>query len=421
MQLTPHLLARIDARRPASWIALKMGATAGWWCGLAQLDAAVAAGMLAMLSVAVAVVAATGELPLDLCGATTSDYRGGPVFRPRGLAWACERAAWPLVGFLVGLMAVMLVAGGGLALLPTLALGLLGAVLAAVTGITSRQAGAKAADAASLTLAIAAASVASGATVGAAVESRCLFVASATGIVAWLLLGGVAWGWSRAAAAAAEPGMDLAQRGGPGSGVDVLHLDALPASGPLRQLLARLAMAMALVAMAGWLVLEPGRAAGDEPAAGIGPADAWALLSIAWFVALAVPQGILQDGVAGAEGWEHLFRTTPRPRGYWQRSWLRTHVPHRGPLRFAIGVALSQAAILGWPPLVCAVIAVSNPARSWPPAVIVLSLTAAAAMVTVIVMLGGLVRASRETMFAVTLAVIFGACLVSMWSGGVSI
>ena len=182
-------------------------------------------------------------------------------------------------------------------------------------------------------------------------------------------------------------------------------------------------MVAALAAMAGWLMLDPA----IDPASGgghgpvgqtvsrLGPWDrlaqgnraavAWALFTAALFVVLAVPRATLQDGVVGAVGWERLFRTAAHVRhgGAAGRRGIASLRP--GPARFATGVALTQAAILGWPVLVCAVLSLPTPAAARLPLGIVIGLAGAAAVVAAIVSLGAAVQASRETAFAAALAI----------------
>jgi hypothetical protein len=290
-----------------------------------------------------------------------------------------------------------------------------GALLAAVTTVASRLSGAKAADAASVVLLVAAASAAANVGLASRLGGSCV-----GGVVAWLLCGGLSWAWSRSQRAARETLLPGSHRAGNVSGADVLHVDALPANGPLRQTLTRLAMVAALAAMAGWLVLEPA----VDSTAGSGhdhlgqhgqwdrmvqvhyAAAAWALFTTAWFVGLAVPQATLQDGMAGARGWERLFRTTPGARRGGAAWRLRLAVPRLGPVRFAGGVAVSQAAILGWPVLVCVALSLPTPAAARLPLGIVIGLAGAAALVTAIVSLGAALHASRETAFATALAIL---------------
>ena len=75
-------------------------------------------------------------------------------------------------------------------------------------------------------------------------------------------------------------------------------------------------------------------------------------------------------------------------------------------MRFAGGVAVSQAAILGWPVLVCVVLSLPTPAAVRLPLGIVIGLAGAAALVTAIVSLGAALHASRETTFATALAIL---------------
>ena len=396
------LFVGIDLRRPASWIALAMGGWLGWWCAAATADQS---GGLAMLSAAMLAVAAIGDIPLAVCL---------PAGRGRqflwGCAWACERAAWPLVGMMLG----MLAAGGGMQSFEIVAAATAGALLAAVTTVASRLSGAKAADAASLVLLVASASVATAIGLASRLGGSCV-----GGVAAWLLLGGLVWAWSRSQRTAIEAVLSGSHRAGHVAGADVLHVDALPANGPLRQTLSRLAMVAALAAMAGWLVLEP--AVDPTVGGGLGQggqngqwdrllqvhqaAMAWALFTAAWFVGLAVPQATLQDGMAGARDWERLFRTTSRARRGGAAWRPRLSVPRLGPVRFAGGVALSQAAILGWPVLVCVVLSLPTPSAARLPLGIVIGLAAAAVVVSAIVAFGAAVHASRETMFATTLAI----------------
>lgn len=404
-----RLFVGIDLRRPASWITFAMGCWLGWRCATSTL----AGSSIAMLSAAVLAVAAIGDIPLAVC---LPAGRGQPLF------WCCERAAWPLVGMMLG----MLAGGGGVMpsseSVPAVTAG---ALLAAVTTVASRLSGAKAADAASLALLMAAASAAASVGLAPRLGGSCI-----GGVAAWLLLGGLVWAWSRSQRMAIEAVLTGSHRAGHAAGGDVLHVDALPANGPLRQTLSRLAMVVALAAMAGWLVLEPA----IEPAVGGGAdhvgenglwerlvqvhqaAMAWALFTAAWFIALAVPQATLQDGMAGARGWEHLFRTAAHVRHESAARWRSIWSLRPGPVRFAGGVALSQAAILGWPVLVCVVLSLPTPSAARLPLGIVIGLAAAAIVVPAIVAFGAAVRASRETIFATTLAI-----AVAMVVGGLSV
>jgi hypothetical protein len=402
-----RLFVGIDRRRPASWITLAMGGWLGWWCAAAAADQS---GGIAMLWAAVLAVAAIGDIPLTVC-----------LPADRGLkflwacVWACERAAWPFVGMMLG----MLAAGGGPESFEPESFGILaaataGALLAAVTTVASRLSGAKAADAASLVLLVAAASAAAAIALAPRLGGSCI-----GGVAPWLLLGGLVWAWSRSQRTAIEAVLPGAHRAGHVAGADGLHVDALPANGPLRQTLSRLAMVAALAAMAGWLVLEPvvdpGTSGGPDQAGQSAQWDrllqvryaaaAWALFTAAWFVGLALPQATLQDGMAGSRDWERLFRTTSGARRGGAAWRPRLSVPRLGPVRFAGGVALSQAAILGWPVLACVVLSLPTASAARLPLGIVIGLAAAAIVVSAIVAFGAAVHASRETIFATTLAI----------------
>jgi len=413
-----QLFVGIDRRRPASWITLAMGGWFGWWCAVATADQS---GGIAMLAAAVLAVAAVGDIPLVVC---LSAGRWRQFLW--GCAWACERAAWPFVGMMLG----MLAAGGVPKSFEIVSAATAGALLAAVMTVASRLSGVKAADAASLVLLVAAASAAAATGLAPRLAGSCI-----GGVAAWLLLGGLVWAWSRSQTAARETLLPGSPRAGNVAGADVLHVDALPANGPLRQTLTRLAMVAALAAMAGWLVLEPA----VDPTAGGGhdhlgqhgqwdrmlqvhyAATAWALFTAAWFVGLAVPQATLQDGMAGARGWERLFRTTPAAHRGGAAWWPRLSVPRLGPVRFAGGVAVSQAAILGWPVLVCVVLSLPTQAAARLPLGIVIGLAGAAALVTAIVSLGVALRASRETTFATALAILLAivVCGLTVAAGSI--
>ena len=358
-----------------------------------------------MLSAAVTAVAAIGDVPLAGCLLAG----GGPRFF-WGCAWACERAAWPLVGMMLG----MLAAGGVTQSVGVMPAAAVGALLAAGTMTVCRLSGAKAADAASLTLLMAAATAAAGGELAPRLGGSGM-----AAVVVWLLIGGMGWAWSRSQRAAMETLLPESHRSGHFASADGLQVDVLPAKSSLRQTLMRLAMVAALAAMAGWLMLEPASGpatgSGHEPVSQDGQWDrtvqlhhaaaAWALFTAAWFIGLAVPQATLQDGVAGAMQWERLFRTAARVGNARAAGRFGVGSLRPGPVRFAGGVALTQAAILGWPVLVCAVLALPMPTAARLPLGIVIGLATAAAVVWAAVWLGAAAHASRETTFAVTLGI----------------
>jgi hypothetical protein len=84
---------------------------------------------------------------------------------------------------------------------------------------------------------------------------------------------------------------------------------------------------------------------------------------------------------------------------------------------FAAGAAVAQAAILGWPPLVCALVTLPAPARAVPPAVLVAGLAAVALVIAGVAAAADATRASRETTFAF-LAVLLVTLLAAQFAWG---
>lgn len=387
---------RIDRRRPASWITLASGAWLGWCCSRPSSNA-----FAVLASAATLAVAAIGDLPLAVCRPA-----GGGV----SSAWAWERSSWPMAGVILGVIA----ARGGLphvsvdGLLPVV----VGCGFATATLLACRLSAIRPADAASLTLLVAAASGACGACIAS--RSR-LGLLGAAGV--WLLLGGVCRRWAWSPAAGIDGGAIQASREPFGDGVGALKMDAFPAGGALRHALVRLSMVGGLLVMAMWLLVEPqvGEGARAVPLAGLQGASAtWALFIAACFVGLAVPQATLQDGVASAAAWDRLFRTAARTdhagrSAEWPRRPLQP-----GSVRFAAGVVIAQAAILGWPIIVSMVLSLSTPAKARAALGIAAGLAVLAAMVMVIVAFGAVVRASRETTFAVVLAIVAGLLAIAL-------
>jgi len=403
----PRSLVVIDVRRPASWIALSVGAAAGWWASAGPRPGLV--GVVCGMAV-LAVVAAVGDLPVELC-------RGSARVSPRRLAaiWATLRAAWPLAGF----AAAACLASGGEPLSTAAAAAVLAGAGTVAAVVVARVASATAADAAAVALAIGGAGAAAGLTCGLAVGSS----ASA----AWWAAGAAAAGWCFAAAVAAvawrvcnaaDVAVDrpafagIAAGAVPASGWERLHLDPLPAVGPLQGTLERLAMASTLAAMAGWLILRPDLVPDSGHAAAV-PAWPWAVLSAVWYTCLAVPRATLLDGACGTAAWERLFRSAAGPaaggpdavRG--RTSW------RLGGLRCAVVAAIVPAAILGWPPLVGGLVSSASPAHGWPPLAITAGLAAAAVTLAAVGAAGAILNAARETLFAVALAIAAAATLVA--------
>jgi hypothetical protein len=351
------LLARIDARRPASWLALL--AAAGGLVSAAQtpVPAAVALGWWAGT---LAVVAALGELPDDeqWSGMPTPPWLAGRLLWPLaglGLGWWLEwgfgavargESAWP-AGAAV---AAGIVAGG-----------------AAVRGALAWKA--RAADASSLALVLGGIAAAGALAVPAnMLDAWCLSSASLAWISAATISVAVAVSQSRLA-----PADRPTQR----SDDDP---PALPVIGPLRRRLNSSAMVAALMGMVGWLFLDPTRAADFHT------------MTLAWFVSLAVPLATLGDGAIHTHAWRWLYRSAPvlfpaaRSTGIMPRLWR----PRLGSDSFSRVMVVSLAAILAWPALVAALILAGDPAVAWRAASTVMALAAAALALVAL----GSVRAS---------------------------
>jgi hypothetical protein len=245
------LLVRIDARRPASWLACGMAAAAVAALAVAGSGAAVVAPAIACGGWAAA--AAVGRPPRGL-------VPGGAAV---DAAWWWERAAWPLGGCLAAAAGVWLMAGNPPSLAAGLVIGVAG-MTAVAAGAAVR--GATPADASSLGLVVSSAAATAAGCGGAAGAAGAVGCGVATTVLgagaAWL-----AWRWGRdrswPAADPARPTMSLVELG--------------LARGSLRRALTGLAMVMALAGMAVGSFLVP--AAG---AAGV-------VLALAWFAALTVP------------------------------------------------------------------------------------------------------------------------------------
>ena len=231
------LLLRIDARRPASWLAAGIAAATA-----ALLPAAAeSGGVVAAVAVACggwAAVAARGRSP---CGLVP----GVPAV---DVAWCLERAAWPLAATLLAAGGRCLLTGDGLWGGVGVALGIVAATAAAWA---AARGGAAAEDAASFGLVV---SSAAGWVGGHA--------PSATAAVTW-------------AAAAALAVLATAWLG------RCWRLVVAPLAGGLRADLTFVAMVTSLVGMAVWYFLVPETAAMGATAA------------VGWFAALAVPAALL--------------------------------------------------------------------------------------------------------------------------------
>ena len=389
-----RLFMRVDARRLASWISLLITMVGSYWLQFLAVNGSlsVGAGMMgAMLVGTLSTAAAIGDVPIGICQA----YGGGGT--TAAVIWVSERTAWPLTGILLAAAA----SGESTAVLLAAAM-LLASLLTAVTITKSRLLGARAADAGSLSLMMASAAIAAGYSVGAchagnaASEQNAAFtVASAV----WCALCLVAWLWSRVSESSPELAAGSAARGSYG----VLRHNTLPTEGCLRRLLTGLSMGAALFGMVGWLFLSVNRA------------EFYCLLSVVLFICLAVPQATLLDGCATMTALKDLFRSAAKIRstGLLQRLGLqRLGLQRLGRPRFSYGVALSHAALLGWPPLVSAACMLQTQSRAWESAAIVVSVAAVATLLTIVTMLLPTALASEETAYAFMLLLVIVIALV---------
>lgn len=353
------VLVRIDARRPASWLA----------CGMA---AAAVAGLAATATGSTAMAAAVA------CGGWAAAAAAGRP--PRGLApgmvrldaaWWWERAAWPLGGCLAAAVVRWMLAGDGVAPAVGIAAGI---VVMAASGSAAAARGATAADAMSLGLVGATVAAAAGAMGRSAVETLACSGAAAVMMAvivwsAWRYARG--WSWpadeqARSAASFVELGM---------------------ARGGVRQALSAVAMATSLAGMAVWYFLAPTVAA------------AGTLAALGWFATLAGPAVLL--GPAGRGAWRRLGAATAVPVG------LRRPLGLPG----AVALACGHAAVLGWPPLVAGLLLTAegglDPATPvfWPWLTVAVLAVAAATLVG-LSLVASLARVDGET------AVAWAACLV---------
>lgn len=157
-------------------------------------------------------------------------------------------------------------------------------------------------------------------------------------------------------------------------------------------LLTGAAMAGSLLGMVVWLFLTPTSAGIDLVA------------SLAWFVALALPPATLGDGLSHGIVWRRLEQAAPLV----ERPLLRL-VPGRR--RDAGRAPIVAAAILGWPPLVAAVVGGADGGRGQWAVIIIAALVVGAGLLLAASALGEAVGASPDTQQAAALA---GVCLATV-------
>ena len=346
------VLLRIAARRPASWLAAAMACGAAW---APQPVVAVAVAALAML-------AAMGDLP--------------PVSVPPAVGgWIATRLVWPLAGLAAGATIRLMTAPWAALAVIDIAIAAGVAVLFTTVTVWAVRKGSEVAtiDAASLAMLTAAAAVWAGMAAG----SWLVAVVSWTGLAV-----GAAWLGHRFGQPTAGP---LPRGGG-----DLVA--GLMFQSPLRRALGRLAMITMLLAMVGWLLLDPARAG-------------WAAaLAATLMICLALPLTVFRTGSGDDElsAWAALLRTVPG-----QGLGLRDTTT-----QLAVETVVRHAAVLGWPSLVAAAVAAGSPAGPGPAILVVAAIVATGgALLGVGLVCRGLGLA-RETAFAVSLAVVAGVLLL---------
>lgn len=344
------ILVRLEARRPATWLA----AIGGGLSGLA------ADPLVAVAAGALATVAASGELPTAWPPTARGLARGFRVGIP-----------------LVACVAAAVESGGAMA-----AWACLGMALAAITAAAVASPATTAADAATATLVSAALALAAARSTGLAGPAAAATIAAVwlagAAFLAWWERHPMPRGW------AGDAGNSLPRTGGV-----AIERGPLPTSGPTRRLLGLTAMASALAAMAGWLLLSPEHALHALE------------LTLAWFVCLAVPAALLQDGEAIRAAWERVFRASPRAG----RARLR---PGLGWSLFAGRVAIGHAAVLGWPALVALVVGFASPVGARPAGLVLAALGCAAAALVAGSLVAAWLGLRGETAFAAAVVFLIG-------------
>lgn len=358
---------RVGLRRPASAVACVGGFVAG--LGFARGGGAIGTTGDENIVGGLLAVAALGELPTELLA---FGGRCGLGARPpvEAVGWAAARSLFPLVGVAAAAAAT----SGGL----PLDSGSLAAVAAAIVATACVQA-----------------AVHAGGARGSEPATAALLVAAAAAGAAWAGLprAGIAVGWAAAALASGywswitTASERLTCSRGRGRTV---WLWPLPSQGRLRPTMTAAVMLLGIAGMAFWLVPQP-------------PLEKrYAAVAAAVFIAVAVPQMTLADGVLDRSGWMAVFRPTARsfPIG---SSW-----PPAG--RIAIG----HAALFAWPLVVAGVLTIRLPgaaaAMATAAAVLLLPAAAAGAMAAWMGRLG----IAAETTLATVLVVFAAACI---WSG----
>jgi hypothetical protein len=343
---------RIDARRPASWLGL---AAAACIAGLVGRLPPAWWPALPIVAGAFAAAAAIGGPPRDVPGLAS--------------AWVATRAGWPLAGVAV----------------------------ACATGRTDPATAAVIVVAAVATAAAVALAVERSAPPGAAASvplvAACAAAAAAGFVRAtWpAAVGGAPFAAATAWAAVAGCTAWVVRPLGSDASGDVAPAAGFFFGGAIGRLWLHAAMLSALAGMVAWLLLMPQAA------------WCYALLAAAWFTAAAVPLATLGPGSVGDAGRRRLAATVPHQAARWLSA---VTGPSAGAT--ALVTAATFAAILGWPPLVAALIVGAGATRTWnllSAAALGCGAVSTAAISTVVAAAGG----TRDTAHAVALAIALAA------------
>lgn len=370
------LLMRIDARRPASWVAAGIAAAAGLVLGRAPATSATIAA--AVVCGGWAAVAAAGHAPRGIVP--------GRAACDAAVRWT--RALWPLAGSAVA--AVWLANGAG-AERPVVVAVTLGVVVATWCGAAAARRGAAPADAASF------AAVASTAAAAAGLPVSGVWPAVAAVGLAAVAIPAVAWAGWRLDVGLPEPADAEPRSPRP------LAAELGLARGGLRRTLAALAMASSLAGLAGWYFLAPEAAAYGCP------------FAVGWFVALALPAALI--GPPSGAAWQGVARSAATAA-------TGAAVISRRPtgLHLAVAAAVGHAALLGWPPLVAGLLRTAEEATvgtvfasAWP-WVAVAALAAGALALIALAALAAAVPLNRETALAVAAGLVAAATVLAAGS-----
>jgi len=369
------LLVRIDARRPASWLAAGIAAAAG--LALARAPATAATIAAAVVCGGWAAVAAAGHAPRGIV----------PGLAAVDAAARWTRALWPLVGS--ALAAVCLANGVGAERLVVTAVAL-GVLVATGCGAAAARRGAAPADAASFAAFASMAAAAAGLLVSGAWPAVAAVGLAAAAIPA------AAW-----AAWRLDVGLPGPTEGEPRSQRPLVAEISL-ARGGLRRALAALAMASSLLGLAVWYFLAPEAAAYGCP------------FVVGWFAALAVPAALI--GPPSGAAWQGVAGSAATA-GTGAASWRRPTG-----LRLAVAAAVGHAALLGWPPLVAGLLRTAEDATvgtvfasAWP-WIAVAALAAGALALIALAALAAAVPLNRETAMAVAAGMVAAATVLAAGS-----